>query len=321
MLNRDVLPSQTRCIFDLLAKDARLSDFILIGGTALALQKGHRLSEDLDFWLPATALNKNNIAGVMATCVENGVNVRLATPHSKIIAAKINGLDLLSGVQDYVLDGVKVTFLARFDETYQRFAELERISNKGQSFAVMGGEGIFTMKSHLIHCRTRSRDLFDLMTFAKDGKGIDEILQAGVDVDPAVSTEYAKSVLRGDVPMDKEDEGFYGVGIKESVSDVHQFFAEKIDEYEQRIATCRIKSLVPPGKYTGTIKIIDDQVVLHHGCGKEIHFNLNGFSQQEKAAIADTALKYALAAIHVSVDGGLSFAVKERDTGLGKGRA
>lgn len=321
MLNRDVLPSQTRVIFDLLAKDSRLSDFVLIGGTALALQKGHRLSEDLDFWLPATILDKQSIAGIMASCIELGVDVRLTTPHSKIITAKINGLDLLSGVQDYVLDGVKVTFLARFDRAYQRFAELGRLSEKGLSFAVMGDEGLFSMKSHLIHCRTRSRDLFDLMIFAKDGKGIDEILQAGVDVDPVVSTEYAKSVLRGDVPMDKEDEGFYGVGIKESVSDIHQFFAEKIDEYEQRIATCRVKNLVPPGKYTGTIKINDDQVVLHHGCGKEIHFDLDSFSQEEKKALADVALKCAVAEIHVSMGGGLSFAVKGRDVGRGKGRA
>lgn len=303
VLNRDVLPSQTRVIFDFLSKDTALSDFVLIGGTALALQKTHRLSEDLDFWIPSDVLNKRSISEVINRCVNHGFDVRLATPQSKIINAKINGLDLLSGVQDYAIDGVKVTFLARYDLAYQHFAKLERISDEKTSFKVMGAEGIFSMKSHLIHYRTRSRDLFDLMTFVKGGKGVDEVLQAGLDADPAISTEYAKSVLRGDVPMDKEDEGFHSLGIEESIKDIHQFFTEQIDAYEQQIATCKIKNIVPPGKYIGAVKLNDNQIIQHLGRGKEINFDLNDFSQKHQKCLGEMALNGGIAKITVSING------------------
>lgn len=50
----EVLPSATRHALDILAKAAWLkrNDWYLAGGTALALQAGHRSSVDLDFFLP-----------------------------------------------------------------------------------------------------------------------------------------------------------------------------------------------------------------------------------------------------------------------------
>ena len=92
------------------------------------------------------------------------------------------------------------------------------------------------MKSYVIHQRVRSRDLFDLKTFVQQGKTIGEILQAGPAADPACSIEYAKSVLIGDVPLDKEDEGFDSVGVTEKIEDIYAFFEDAIDVYEQTIA-------------------------------------------------------------------------------------
>jgi hypothetical protein len=306
VLHRDALPAQTKEIFDLLSRDTRLSDYILIGGSALALQKCHRLSEDLDFWIPSTSINKSNISSLIKSCIEMGFDARLTTPQSRIIAARINGMDLLSEVQDYSINGVKVTFFARYDLAYQYFTGFEKRSDKNMSFKIMGLGGIFAMKSHLIHCRTRSRDLFDLMTFVKEGKGIDEILQCGIDADPALSSEYAKSVLRGDVPLDKEDEGFHSVNIKESIADIHQFFSEKIDDYEQRIATCRKLNLIPPGRYIGKVRIEGEQIILHLGRGKDIHFNLNDFVQDNRDCLTEIAQNGKIARIKVAMNGQLS---------------
>jgi hypothetical protein len=44
----DILPESQRCLWPEL--DAVPSDFVLYGGTALALQLGHRVSEDFDFF-------------------------------------------------------------------------------------------------------------------------------------------------------------------------------------------------------------------------------------------------------------------------------
>lgn len=49
MLKLELMPKATQEIFDRLKDDHRLDCFSLVGGTALALQIGHRISEDLDF--------------------------------------------------------------------------------------------------------------------------------------------------------------------------------------------------------------------------------------------------------------------------------
>ncbi|HXB40115.1 MAG TPA: nucleotidyl transferase AbiEii/AbiGii toxin family protein [Bacteroidia bacterium] len=50
MLQTDAVPAGTMDILEFLAKQPCLQDFYLGGGTSLALQIGHRLSVDLDFF-------------------------------------------------------------------------------------------------------------------------------------------------------------------------------------------------------------------------------------------------------------------------------
>lgn len=56
MLQLDAVPTGTMDILEFLANQSCLKDFYLVGGTALALQIGHRLSVDLDFF---TSYKKN----------------------------------------------------------------------------------------------------------------------------------------------------------------------------------------------------------------------------------------------------------------------
>lgn len=48
MLHYETIAPATRELLNKLMSDDRLQDFILVGGTSLALQLGHRLSVDLD---------------------------------------------------------------------------------------------------------------------------------------------------------------------------------------------------------------------------------------------------------------------------------
>lgn len=61
MLRRTILRPEATRLFDALAACPELAGFTLLGGTALALQIGHRISLDLDFGyfgqrLPGVAL-------------------------------------------------------------------------------------------------------------------------------------------------------------------------------------------------------------------------------------------------------------------------
>ena len=48
----DILPKRQRELFEVLSKETWIKKFYLAGGTALALQLGHRKSVDLDFFIP-----------------------------------------------------------------------------------------------------------------------------------------------------------------------------------------------------------------------------------------------------------------------------
>jgi hypothetical protein len=50
MLREETVAPATLALLKRLMHDERLDDFILVGGTALALQMGHRISVDLDFF-------------------------------------------------------------------------------------------------------------------------------------------------------------------------------------------------------------------------------------------------------------------------------
>lgn len=242
MLNRDSLPPATQRVFDHLAQNTKLAKFTLIGGSALALQIAHRYSEDLDFWLPARELDKNRVSEIVREAQNAGFAAVMATPADSIVAARINGIDILAYAQDYVIGGVKVTFFARHDTAYQYFDTLPRTNDTPCAFRIMGVEGLFAMKSYVIHERVRSRDLFDLKAFLSRDKTLTDIFRAGMAANPTYSAEYAKSVLIGAVPLDRQDEGFSAIGVTESIENIHRFFKAEVDAYEQSFAEAALRA-------------------------------------------------------------------------------
>lgn len=247
MLKIQSMPEKTNSVFSLLKDRPELSDFTLIGGTALSLQINHRMSEDLDFWVCREKLKKESISSLIRQLQDLGVSCELVTPKSAIVSAKINGYDLLSYSQDYSINGVKVTFFSRQDTAYKFFDKFERIKGES-SFGIMNEDGIFHMKSYVIHKRTRSRDLFDLKSFVEKGRSINDAIGFGPMADPSCSKEYAKSVLKGDIPLDKEDEGFSSIGLKESIDDIYSFFKKEISKSEEVIAESIYKNSISKWK-------------------------------------------------------------------------
>ena len=245
MLKMDSLPEDTKRLFCKLSGNELIGDFTLIGGTALALQLGHRKSEDLDFWLPSEHLNKNTIEKIIRSLKNQGCEVKMLTPHHQIVAAKINGIDAMAFAQDWVVDNTKLTFFARKDLAYGYFDTFERLKNSNTTFKIMGIDGIFAMKSYVIHQRVRSRDLYDLKSLFLESKTIDHMMKAAIAADPSCSFEYAKAVMTGEVPLDKADEGFLSIGIKESLPDLYQELSKIVNVFEQTKASEIMKSKKP----------------------------------------------------------------------------
>lgn len=160
----------------------------------------------------------------------------LVTPPSMISAARINGIDLLALVQDYVLDGVKVQF---FVNPRARRLSSEALNIAGWRFKLMAPAGLFALKSALLLRRARSRDYFDLMWFCTHaGKTLEDIVEAArlEDDSPEVPAVVEHKLL-GLIPVDPDDEGLDPLGPNLSLGDIYRFFEAEVSRRE--VATAR----------------------------------------------------------------------------------
>ena len=89
-LDARFLPEKTRSLFDRLIEDPLMRGMTLVGGSALALQIGHRMSEDLDFAVFGPKIPAARIDALMAGLEKEGRLVSLLTPQSSIERFKIN---------------------------------------------------------------------------------------------------------------------------------------------------------------------------------------------------------------------------------------
>jgi hypothetical protein len=219
----------------------RLADFTLVGGTALALQIGHRISEDLDFNIFGRKLPIKAIDGLLNELAASGCRVEsLITPQQKL-RFKINTSENLDHfVQDYMIDGAKVTFHSRMEGERPK-AQISFLQSAPKvmvcegGFNVLGIYGLFVMKSIVIYDRVKSRDLYDLMILTRDhGYGLDDVFSA-IDANMPIRNkdpEHFKSVATGVIAIDKNDEGFSSIQLNVKMGEIYKYFKKLINDYE-----------------------------------------------------------------------------------------
>ncbi|MDP1612463.1 MAG: nucleotidyl transferase AbiEii/AbiGii toxin family protein [Sulfuritalea sp.] len=242
-LKTKFLPPPTRALFKRLKGEALLENMLLVSGSALALQIGHRRSEDLDFATLESKLPAARIDALMAALEAEGRQVSLLTPQSQIESFRIyTGRKLLDYARNYVVDGAKLTFFARGSSAPpNQLAWLAQSpkSSGGKDFAVLGLTGLFAMKALVLADRARSRDLFDLMVLIRDhGFTIDEAFHLAGTLAPIEKrdVERHKAVMTGAIPLDAEDEGFDSLGLAIGIEDIYAFFGREVDRYERSVA-------------------------------------------------------------------------------------
>lgn len=240
-LKLEFMPVATQKNFARLKNDHRLEGFTLVGGTALALQIGHRTSEDLDFNIFGQKLPVGRIDSILDELASGGVTIEsLITPEQKL-GFKINTSENLDHyIQDYLIDGAKVTFHSRnASDRPQRQIDFLKSSPKLEivkgGFDVLGLDGLFTMKSIVVYDRVRSRDIFDLMILTRDhGYTLKDIF-AAIDAYQPIrhkDPEYFKSVVTGLIPVDENDEGFSSIRLNVKMDEIYKHFKILINDYE-----------------------------------------------------------------------------------------
>jgi hypothetical protein len=242
-LKLQFMPEATQKNFARLQNDPRLAGFTLVGGTALALQIGHRVSEDLDFNIFGQKLPIKALDGLLDALAEGGCTIEsLITPEQKL-GFKINTSEILDHyIQDYLIDGAKVTFHSRneSDRPKAQIAYLEsapKVTVSEGGFDVLGIDGLLAMKSIVVYDRVKSRDLYDLMVLTKDhGYTLDDIFACIDRYQPIRNKdpEHFKSVVTGVIPLDKNDEGFASIQLNVKMADIYKYFKKLINDYEIR---------------------------------------------------------------------------------------
>ena len=240
-LKLEFMPVATQKNFARLKNDHRLAGFTLVGGTALAIQIGHRISEDLDFNFFGQKLPVGRIDSILDELASEGVAIEsLITPEQKL-GFKINTSENLDNfIQDYLIDGAKVTFHSRnASDRPQRQIDLLKSSPKLEivkgGFDVLGLDGLLAMKSIVVYDRVRSRDIFDLMILTRDhGYTLKEIF-AAIDAYQPIrhkDPEQFKSVVTGVIPLDEKDEGFSSIRLNVNMNEIYKHFKNLINDYE-----------------------------------------------------------------------------------------
>ena len=153
------------------------------------------------------------------------------------------GIRLEERMREYALGSVKLQFFAPEDHEREAFgphAIKARHRAGGMmfdaAFGIMPLEGVFAMKAYAIQRRHRSRDVLDLWHFMRAGRRIDEIVSAAQAVTSTATAERAVAVLRGDCPLDVEDEGFYSLSPEITLEQIRADFCDWTDAYEQERA-------------------------------------------------------------------------------------
>jgi len=168
------LAKHTEKIFKSISTLPSLKEYLLVGGTALALQINKRKSEDLDFCIWSKNLKKDK-----PTVDWPSIEKELET------AGKITTRDILGFDQvNFVINEVRITFVTK----QRNLSPIKKPVPVLNNISAADVEAIGAMKIELILRRSEFRDYYDIYS----------ILRAGISLKKMVlaASRYSNNLLR-----------------------------------------------------------------------------------------------------------------------------
>ncbi|MDR1022324.1 MAG: nucleotidyl transferase AbiEii/AbiGii toxin family protein [Prevotellaceae bacterium] len=174
------LSPHAAAIFEGVSRLNSIKEYVLMGGTALALQLRHRLSEDLDF----------------CKWHKKGEKIAVNWPEVEQELATLGEVkkDLLSMSQcDFYVSGVKITFLADNNFTAPSCLRRQLFLN---NLAIIDLITIGAMKLDVMSRRNAYRDFYDFYAILKSGVALDDLIaNAGLYTRHTLRTKDMVSML------------------------------------------------------------------------------------------------------------------------------
>ena len=197
-----LLPKTKKLLLKLIKSCDFLENYVLVGGSALALHLCHRKSEDLDFFTFNDSFDKKKILEF----IQNFDNKEIINQTDEQI--------------DILLDGVKVTF---FNAKWE-FLKPQKIDK----FNLATIEQISAMKVNTLFLRATYRDYYDLYFLAKSGISLRELFISSKNIVEGLTFKLFTIAL---VYIDDiEDDNINYLDPKELISkeEIREFFENRI---------------------------------------------------------------------------------------------
>jgi len=161
------LSQQTEELFEQISKLECIKNYTLIGGTALALQLGHRLSEDMDFckWRKS----KNDFVRIDEW-------KQISDELTAIGKVEKNILD--DNHIDFKVNGVKITFYADNEFKEPKGLVKQPFLN---NVKIADVKSIGIMKAAIMLHRNTHRDYYDIYSILQSGVPLGDIVYGAAD--------------------------------------------------------------------------------------------------------------------------------------------
>lgn len=173
------LPDDTNRIFHLIANSEVPGSSFLCGGTGLSLIINHRKSEDLDFLVANETLSTQAIESWVDSMLRQGVMPVDCLSIAAIHDSLNEGIDLKDYQQDFLVDGVKVSWIALPDNLSVLKAREKSGDTAYKNIIVPSVDTLFKLKVVALHERIKSRDVFDIACLIKlKGYSIEDVLES-----------------------------------------------------------------------------------------------------------------------------------------------
>lgn len=228
-----MLPPATEKVWNYLKEQPALAGFVLVGGSALALIIGHRLSEDLDFLYPAVRLPRQKLEAMRRKAEESDLDFRPIDDEAALGEFAEGGMELHDYQQDFLVnDAVKVSFFAADDQLRKVV-----MANTDTRARVATLPELFKAKCLVSAKRSKTRDWLDLFLLMRDhGFSIHDYRAAFEEAGSLAECDTGLSRLCSGIPQ-RNDEGYTHLLPKSpSLEEMKTFFEAQRAKLEVDIA-------------------------------------------------------------------------------------
>lgn len=229
------MKTETEALAIRLSGEPLLEQFMLVGGTALSIYLKHRLSEDLDFATTDKTLPTQAISDLLARFERTGSVIEDILPLAARHDAINEGIDIEDYQQDWLIDGVKLTFFTLDKENGSEKLALDHGEVWCNKLRIASLDTLFVTKALVLTDRHALRDNFDMRSLMTQGSySYNDLIRAYKTYRPYASLNYPESrLLSKDYPLtDPGLDGLIEESEEEIINNIHVFFTKIIGDYK-----------------------------------------------------------------------------------------